>query len=304
LERVRLIFSESFRSLGANISTTLAAAVTVLIGMFLLGLFIAVWSWAHSYDKQLKNQLVVRVYFCTKDTCPAQGRATEAQRNAVAARLNSDPQRVRRVEFVSREEALEIMRKKQPDAVEVLPTNPFPDAFKVYPTRGELTPTIGRELRAAQFPGVPAGDDGVTWGGDLTKRVLHVTRVLEGFFVAAAVLLIVASTLLIANTIRLSIFARRREIEVMKLVGATNWFVRGPFMLEGLLCGLAGAVGAIFLLLLGKEVILPTLLNGPLHSNNDVSALAFELNALALIGVGLLLGAAGSGVTIRRFLQV
>jgi cell division transport system permease protein len=122
--------------------------------------------------------------------------------------------------------------------------------------------------------------------------------------VAAAVLLIVASTLLIANTIRLSIFARRREIEVMKLVGATNWFVRGPFMLEGLLCGLAGAVGAIFLLVIGKEVILPTLLNGPLHSNNDVKALAFELNALALIGVGLLLGAAGSGVTIRRFLQV
>jgi len=303
MERVRLIFSESLRSLGANISTTLAAAVTVLIGMFLLGLFIAVWSWAHSYDKQLKDQLVVRVYFCTKDTCPAEGRATKEQRNAVAARLNGDS-RVRLVEVVSREKALEIMREKQPDAVDVLPTNPFPDALKIYPARGELTPTIGQELRAAHFPGVPTGEDGVTWGGDLTKRVLHVTRVLEGFFVAAAVLLILASTLLIANTIRLSIFARRREIEVMKLVGATNWFVRGPFMLEGLLCGLAGALGAVFLLVLGKEVILPTLLNGPLHSNNDVKALAFELNALALIGVGLLLGAAGSGVTIRRFLRV
>jgi cell division transport system permease protein len=293
MERMRLIFSESIRSLGANLSTTLAAAVTVLIGMFLLGLFIAVWSWAHSYDKQLKNQLVVRVYFCTKDTCPTAGDATKAQENAVAARLANDP-RIKRVEPVS----------KEPDAVKVLPTNPFPDALKIYPTRGELTPTIGQELRSAGFAGVPPGEDGVTWGGELTKRVLHVTRVLEGFFVAAAVLLIIASTLLIANTIRLSIFARRREIEVMKLVGATNWFVRGPFMLEGLLCGLAGAVGAIFLLILGKEVILPTLLNGPLHSNSDVKALAFELNALALIGVGLLLGAAGSGVTIRRFLRV
>jgi cell division transport system permease protein len=303
LERVRLIFSESLRSLGANISTTLAAAVTVLIGMFLLGLFIAVWSWAHSYDKQLKNQLVVRVYFCTKDTCPSEGAATRAQENDLARRVANDS-RVKRWEFVSKEKALQIMEKRQPDAVKVLPTNPFPDALKIYPQRGELTPTIGRELRDADFPGVPPGEDGVTWGGELTKRVLHVTRVLEGFFVAAAILLIVASTLLIANTIRLSIFARRREIEVMKLVGATNWFVRGPFMLEGLLCGLAGAVGAIFLLVLGKEVILPTLLNGPLHSNNDVKALAFELNALALVGVGLLLGAAGSGVTIRRFLQV
>jgi cell division transport system permease protein len=303
MERLRLIFSESLRSLGANISTTLAAAVTVLIGMFLLGLFIAVWSWAHSYDKELKNQLVVRVYFCTKDTCPAEGEATKVQENAVAARLANDP-RIKLVDPVPKEEALAIMRKKQPDAVKVLPTNPFPDALKIYPKRGELTPTIGQELRAADFPGVPPGEDGVTWGGELTKRVLHVTRVLEGFFVAAAILLIVASTLLIANTIRLSIFARRREIEVMKLVGATNWFVRGPFMLEGLLCGLAGAVGAIFLLVIGKEVILPTLLNGPLHSNSDVKALAFELNALALVGVGLLLGAAGSGVTIRRFLQV
>jgi cell division transport system permease protein len=303
MERLRLIFSESLRSLGANLSTTLAAAVTVLIGMFLLGLFIAVWSWAHSYDKELKNQLVVRVYFCTKDTCPTAGDATKQQENALATRVSNDP-RVKRFEFVSKEEALDIMRRKQPEAVKVLPTNPFPDALKIYPTRGELTPTIGQELRTAGFAGVPPGEDGVTWGGELTKRVLHVTRVLEGFFVAAAVLLIVASTLLIANTIRLSIFARRREIEVMKLVGATNWFVRGPFMLEGLLCGLAGAVGAIFLLVLGKEVILPTLLNGPLHSNSDVKALAFELNALALIGVGLLLGAAGSGVTIRRFLRV
>ena len=108
MERLRLIFSESIRSLGANISTTLAAAVTVLIGMFLLGLFIAVWSWAHSYDKQLKNQLVVRVYFCTKDTCPASGPATKAQENAVAARLSNDA-RIKRVEPVTKEQALEIM---------------------------------------------------------------------------------------------------------------------------------------------------------------------------------------------------
>jgi cell division transport system permease protein len=303
IERAKLIVSESFRSLGANISTTLAAAVTVLIGMFLLGLFIAVWSWAHSYDKELKDQLAVRIYFCTKDTCVANGAATKAQENAVAARLNADS-RVKRMEFISKEEALEIMRKRQPDEVQHLPANPFPDLLKVYPVRGELTPTLGGEIRAAQLPGVAAGENGVDWGGSLTKRVLHVTQVLEGFFVAAAILLILASTLLIANTIRLSIFARRREIEVMKLVGATNWFVRGPFMLEGLLCGVAGALGAIILLTLGKAIILPTLLEGPLQSNNDVRALAFELNALAILGVGLILGALGSGLTIRRFLRV
>ena len=128
MARLRTIAGESLRSLGANMSTTLAATVTVLIGMFLLGLFIALWSWAHSYDRQLKSQLAVRVYFCTASTCA--GDATKQQENTVAARLNGDP-RIQRVEFVSKEQALDIMRKKQPEAVKVLPANPFPDALKV-----------------------------------------------------------------------------------------------------------------------------------------------------------------------------
>jgi cell division transport system permease protein len=257
VSRFKTVFSESFRSLGANMSTTLAATVTVLIGMFLLGLFIALWSWAHSYDHQLKSQLSVRVYFCTQSTCGTD--ATHAQETAIGARLNNDP-RIVHVDFVSKEQALAIMRKKEPAAVKVLPSNPFPDELRITPKNGDLTPTIGKELQAA--------------------------------------------TLLIANTIRLSIFSRRREIEVMKLVGATNWFVRGPFMLEGLLCGLAGAVGAVVLLILGKTLVLPTLLHGPLKTGSDVHALGFTLNALILFGVGLALGAAGSGLTIRRFLQV
>jgi cell division transport system permease protein len=119
------------------------------------------------------------------------------------------------------------------------------------------------------------------------------------------ILLVIASTLLIANTIRLSIFARRREIEVMKLVGATNWFIRGPFMLEGLLCGLLGSVLAVILLVLGKAVALPSILP---HigggTGSDVHALSFTLNAILLLAAGLLLGVTGSAVTLRRFLQV
>jgi cell division transport system permease protein len=296
MARLRTIFAESLRSLGANMSTTLAAAVTVLIGMFLLGLFVALWSWAHSYDHQLKNQLAVRVYFCTPSTCAKD--ATRTQENAVAERLSNDS-RIKRVDYVSKEQALNQMREREPKAVAVLPQNPFPDALKIYPKSGDLTPVIGKELQDANLAGVQTID----WGGKLTKHVLHVTHVIETFFIAAAILLILASTLLIANTIRLSIFSRRREIEVMKLVGATNWFVRGPFMIEGLLCGLIGAVGAIVLLVVGKEVVLPSI--GTLHTSSEpVKALAFELNALVLIVVGLALGAAGSGLTIRRFLRV
>ncbi|MFY9579929.1 MAG: permease-like cell division protein FtsX [Gaiellaceae bacterium] len=296
MTRLRTIFAESLRSLGANMSTTLAAAVTVLIGMFLLGLFIALWSWAHSYDHQLKNQLAVRVYFCTSSTCPQE--ATAADENALAKRFNGDS-RIKNIVPVSKEEALALMKKREPKAVEVLPANPFPDALKIYPKSGDLTPQIGKEIQDANLPGVQTVD----WGGKLTKHVLHVTHVIETFFIAAAILLILASTLLIANTIRLSIFSRRREIEVMKLVGATNWFVRGPFMIEGLLCGLIGAIGAIVLLVIGQQVLLPSI--GTLHTGSEpVKALSLSLNALVLVGVGLALGAAGSGLTIRRFLRV
>jgi len=122
-------------------------------------------------------------------------------------------------------------------------------------------------------------------------------------FTIATIILLIASVLLIANTIRLSIFSRRREIEVMKLVGATNWFVRGPFMLEGLLCGLAGSILAVAFLTLGKVVVLSTF-SSHLNGDGDVKALAFPMIALILIGMGLGLGAVGSGLTIRRFLRI
>ena len=144
----------------------------------------------------------------------------------------------------------------------------------------------------------------MTWGGELTKRVLHVTRVLEGFFVAAAVLLIVASTLLIANTIRLSIFARRREIEVMKLVGATNWFVRLPFIIEGMLCGLVGAAVAIVLLYASYVGLLREWIQGSDLSSNQVQAISFWLLGALLLVAGTSLGAVGSGLTLRRYLRV
>jgi cell division transport system permease protein len=114
---------------------------------------------------------------------------------------------------------------------------------------------------------------------------------------------LVSSALLIANTIRLSIFSRRREIEVMKLVGATNWFVRGPFMLEGLICGVAGSLAAVLLLLIGKAMVLERV-SDRFDFASGIDAWSFPVIALIIVLVGLTVGAVGSGLTIRRFLQV
>ena len=126
---------------------------------------------------------------------------------------------------------------------------------------------------------------------------------IEIVFLVAVIVLLGASMLLIANTIRLSIHSRRREIEVMKLVGATNWFVRGPFMVEGLLVGFIGSLAAIVLLLIGRTVALPAIIPH-LTTASDIKAWSLSLISLVLLGVGLGVGAVGSGMTLRKHLRV
>jgi len=290
--RFKLVVSEAFRSIGANLSTSFAATMTVLIGMFLLGLLIALGTWVVSWSEHVKDQLEVKVFFVDG--------VKPKQVNAVGAFLRTD-ERIKDYQFVTRAEALQRMKKKYPELTADLPTNPLPASYEITPRRAEEVKELSAAIRAEKFAGVERVKD----GQQTSKRILQVARVIEVVFLVAVVVLLIASVLLIANTIRLSIFARRREIEVMKLVGATNWFVRGPFMVEGLFCGLAGALAAVLLLLIGKEIALSAILDDfDATSSEDVRALGFSVTALILIVVGLAVGAVGSGLTLRRYLKV
>ncbi|HEU5243096.1 MAG TPA: permease-like cell division protein FtsX [Gaiellaceae bacterium] len=321
MSQARLLFSEAWSSIRMNLSTTFAATMTVLIGMCLLGLFIALGTWVLSWSNHIQKELQVQVYACTTASmADCKTNATTAQELAVGRALRNDPH-VQRVTFVPKAVAWAEEKKNNAGGFpagtyDLVTGNPLPDKWVVTPTQAKYTPVIGKQICRAHYSGVEAcatastgglgNAGGVHWQSNVTKRVLTIAKVISLVFLIAVVLLVVAATLLIANTIRLSIFARRREIEVMKLVGATNWFIRGPFMLEGLLCGLVGSLLAVILLLLGKTVALPSILPhiGGGSSTNDVHALDFTFNALALLVAGLLLGALGSGLTLRRFLQV
>jgi cell division transport system permease protein len=290
--RLRLLVSEALRSIGANKSTTLAATVTVLVGMFLLGVFIGLGTWLVSWSDNKKKELVVHVFLTDE--------ASKKQVNAIGAFIAVDP-RVKPggVEFIGKDEALAIMRKRAPELTENLASNPLPRSFDVTPKRGEDTEEIALTVKSAKLGGV----DEVRWGKEVSRRILQIARAIQIVFLVAIVILLVASTIDIANTIRLSIFARRREVEVMKLVGATNWFVRGPFMLEGLLTGAIGAFAAVFLLFLGRQLAVPAIL-GHIQNDPDVRALPFVWTSGILLAVGLAIGAVGSGVTLRRFLKI
>jgi cell division transport system permease protein len=294
--RAKLFFTEAFRSIAANLSTSVAAVMTVLIGMFLLGLFIALGSWVISWTNHVKKDLVVNVYFCTELTCGKE--ATQQQINALNIRLDQNPD-IKSYKFVSKEDAWKEMKERFPELTAETVRNPLPPSFEVIPNDADQVQMIAASL---QEP-LPAGVETVKYGEKKAERVLQVATIIGGIFLVGSVILLVASTILIANTIRLSIFSRRREIEVMKLVGASNWFVRAPFMLEGLLCGLAGSILAVVLLLLAKEFALPGIM-GRIESPGDIKAWSFPIVALILVGMSLLVGAAGSGITLRRFLRI
>jgi cell division transport system permease protein len=291
MTRLRLVLSEALRSLGSNLSTTVASTMTVLLGMFLLGLFVLLGTWVLSWSDHVKRQLEVKVWF--KDN-PTNAQVRQV-RQYLAGQVVAG--QVKEYRFISAAEGLKRAKKLYPDYVNEVVTNPIPAEYEVTPMHAENVKAVAAGIRTQHFRGV----DEVQDGKQTSKRILQVAKWIWWVFLVAVVILLVTSTLLIGNTIRLSIFSRRREIEVMKLVGATNWFVRGPFVLEGLLCGLFGSLAAILLLLLGR-IGWDAVVN--FDKSTDVRALSFSLTALILVGVGLGVGAVGSGLTMRRFLRI
>ncbi len=297
--RFSLLVSEALHSIKTNLSTTVAATMTVFIGMFLLGICIALGTWMVSWSDHTKEGIVVHVYFCSGETC--ERAANDQQKAATLQRIKQIESQglVKDYKYVPKDEALQEMKKKHKDLVAGLVTNPLPDAYTITPTHGENATEIASLMRTPPLDGVKK----VAFGGKVTKRILRVAQVIEISFVLMVLVLLAASTALIANTIRLSIFSRRREIEVMKLVGATNWFVRGPFMIEGLICGFGGALLAVLLLTITKAAAMPAL-DIDLSSSSDVQAWPFAMTAALMMLAGLVLGALGTGITLRRFLQV
>lgn len=299
MSRFRLLLSEALHSIRSNLSTTVAATMTVFIGMFLLGVCIALGSWMVSWSNHTKKGIVVHVYFCAAETCDKP--ATPNDKAQTLARINHIFAQglIKDAPFVSKEKAWKKMLRDNPDLASGLRTNPLPDAYDITPTRGEDASKIAASLRSPPLHGVQK----ITYNKKVSDRVLKVAKVIEFSFALMVLILLTASTALIANTIRLSIFSRRREIEVMKLVGATNWFVRLPFMLEGLICGFGGAILAVILLSITKVVAMPAL-NLNVNAGSDVHAWPFALTSLLMVLTGLVLGAIGTGITLRRFLQV
>ena len=183
--RLRILAAEAWRSLAANMSTTLAATVTVLIGMFLVGATIGVGTWLLSWSHHVEKQLVVNVYFCRPLSCPS-GDASKKQMDLVANRVSQFPE-VRSVDFVSREEALKIMKKQTPELVENLPSNPLPDKLKVTVRKGSDVFTLKQRLTPR-----PEGVETVEYGGRTARKIVKFVALIGAVVVVAVLLLLLA----------------------------------------------------------------------------------------------------------------
>jgi cell division transport system permease protein len=299
--RIGMFFREALRSIRANAAISVAATVTALIAVFILGAFIPSFMYVRSAVDAQTAKVDVDVYIA--DT------ATVAQVNSLREKLDGlrTDGTVAGVTYVSKEDALRIMRERlrDPSVLDELPSNPLPAKFNVQPTEAENADVI-----VAAVKDDPALDptEGIVYPETTADRLLTAAKFVQWAGFALIGILLLAAVLLIGNTIRLSIFARRREVEVMRLVGATNWFIRWPFMIEGVICGLVGAVVATAMLWGIKVGVVDAWAAGADSALTKTGAaagtIAFPMLTLILIGAGALLGAIGSGITLRRFLKV
>lgn len=297
--KVGFFLKEAMRSLKRNAAPSTAAVLTVLITALVLGVFIPIVQATTGTANSIRGKVVVDVY--AKDS--ASFNQLQQLRDALATTPN-----VKKIDFITKEKALADERKKHPEAYELLGNNPLPNLFRVTPRDPDKIDAIVDRLAPVdpktgkRKPQIAAVDE-VRNRRDETSKILSATGLVKLLTAGLTALLVLTSIALISNTIRLSIFSRRREVEVMKLVGATNWFIRWPFVIEGVIVGLMGGVLAVLCLMVAKATFVD-----PLEERFALLSAPNTIDFPMLIGVLLLaciaVSAIGSGLTLRRFLRV
>jgi cell division transport system permease protein len=306
MSRLFFFIQEAFRALRRNGAPSMAAIVTTVVTVILLGVLIPVFQTTQAKSDEVRDSLETR--FALYDD------ATKAEIAALQRELEAVPH-VEEVTLVTKAMALQELKddlgkdKASELGINQLNSNPLPINFKV-------KADDAANLDAVSAAVIPPGPNGkpkpispiVAYEFNRQqelKEIEQVTGALKIVLTVITGLLIAASLMLVGNTIRLSIYTRRREVEVMRLVGATRWFIRWPFMIEGVVVGFAGGLVAILILWLGKLTIVDPLSTdiGILQAQNSTT-LAFPVLVAILFGASVLVSAIGSGVTLRRFLKV
>lgn len=290
--RVRYFMGESLSNLRRNLLMTLAAMSTVAVSLFLLGAVIVIGHVVKQVVGNWEDKVEINVFL--KDDI------AQDQSAGLGKDLLGMPE-VAKVDYVSKDQAYgeyKEMFKNSPQLVQNVDPAALPASFRVKLKDPAQVDAV--RVRVEGRPGV----DEVTYGGDVIKRLLRIIGLLRSITLVMTLILLGAAILLIANTIRLAVYARRREIGIMKLVGATNWFVRVPFIFEGIVEAGFGALMAASVIYLGNTVVLVKVQQQIPFLPLSVSMNFIGKVFLLLLGVGVIVGAMGSTIALRRHLEV
>ncbi len=283
---------EAFRSLRRNTLLTFATISTVGICILILGMAVLITMNANQFISMLEADVEIVAYL------------DKANTGSQIADIKEDIKKVAGVQeitFVSREEALKSLQKNlskdKYNLGETLSKNPLPDSYRIKTANPQEVPEIAKKIE--QLHGISE----VSYGKGVVERLFAVTKWVRLVSIILIALLAFGAIFLIATTIRLAIFARRKEIYLMKLIGATDWFVRWPFFIEGIVLGSIGSIISILVLAGGYQSLIghmDTLFFLPLVTGQNMLVSLYA----GLVGAGAFLGVLGTWISINRFLRV
>lgn len=274
-----------------------ASISAVTVALLLVGLFLAVMINLNSFASQVENNVEVRVFI--------ERTATTADQQQLKDQIEKVPH-VKSISFVSKKEGMDQLINDMGNDKEVFTSlkgkeNPLPDAYVVKTEQPKQTEQVANAIQHFKFV------DEVKYGKEYVKKLFHVVDIARNVGIVLIIGLLFTSIFLIANTIKLTIVARRKEIEIMKLVGATNAFVRWPYFMEGLFLGILGSVIPFLVVAFGYRQLYVWFIEKN-YQTMFIQLIPYQTMTLYLGGLLILIGAVigvwGSMTSVRKFLKV
>lgn len=307
MSKILYFVKEALVSSRRNLGTTIGGIVTIFLSLLMIGITIVFSVMIGNLATSFEDEVNLRLYISDE--------ATDEQiqtLDSYLATLQNEQGNIASVDFRDKDQVLEDFKAQtasNPDIVDQLDGNPLPRTYVIELVDTQRVEETANAILANEaFTSIADNPDdpseSVKYGQGTVERLFAVTNIIRYACVVAVALLIFISLVFLNNTIRLAILARRREISIMRLVGATNGFIRGPFVMEGALQALVGAIFAIIVISVLRATLLPGLENVvsflPLRIDDGM----FTLVYIILVVAGVLIGMLGSAIAMRRYLKV
>ena len=294
---------EALRGFARNLSTTLGSIITIFLSLFVIGVFLVGAAVIENVVSSVESEVTITAYL-SDDVSDSQVSSLTSDIKGIDG--------VSGVSYVSKDQALENFRamSSNPEIVDQLDgANPLPASLTIELSDPQMVESVAGQIvenstfkKACDEPSNPA--DSLKYGQKTVERLFQLTSYVRYIGLALIVLLIFIAMVFINNTIRLAILARRKEIAIMRLVGASNGFIRGPFLMEGAMHAIIGSLLAIGSIELIRRVALPKVQSALTFLPMDVAGQAYAFIYVGLLVAGLVIGLIGSAFAMRRYLKV